>query len=560
MLPVARACPSLFSVTSSGKFHGTMAPTTPTGSFQIWRVLAVPRRSTISLQVGPPGELVDELDRVAQRAVQRDVELVGVGGHARAADLEDELLAQLLALLLERLLQLGEAALAQLAVGGPVGLVEGPPGARRWPGASRRSTPSATWPEHLFGGGVDVVEGLARVGLRRACRRRASAASWLAAAVMPDPLSLSGFSRSGNPIIKKCHQHNRAVGVRAAPPRSTLRAGRRRAACRVAGCRCPAGVVRTLPAPSSWSSTIVRRTKRCSGCSVGEADAGQHLLAVPGHGAGRPPGERLGHARPSPGRGPPRRRRAARRPPRRRPGCRPGGGARPGSVPMGRPNCMRSSACGRASSSMARAGADELVPERELAQRPPRRPSRPARAGAVGPASNVARHLEQAERGVEALHRPALQRRGRHGERRGARRPVAATTSAVSERPSAAVPRPCDHAPVRRRRAPVASHVAQRGQDDARVADGGTVPSAAASSQSSAAEVALRRPWHSKSTETAVGRSAVERVAPAEVVERGVERGAAARPRWRAGRRSRTARARPPPSAVGSRGRAGGGR
>ena len=35
VLPVASACPSLFNVTSSGKFHGTMAPTTPTGSFQI---------------------------------------------------------------------------------------------------------------------------------------------------------------------------------------------------------------------------------------------------------------------------------------------------------------------------------------------------------------------------------------------------------------------------------------------------------------------------------------------------------------------------------------------
>ena len=35
VLPVARACPSLFSVTSMGKFHGTIAPTTPTGSRQI---------------------------------------------------------------------------------------------------------------------------------------------------------------------------------------------------------------------------------------------------------------------------------------------------------------------------------------------------------------------------------------------------------------------------------------------------------------------------------------------------------------------------------------------
>ena len=50
VLPVASACPSLLSVTSRGKFHGTMAPTTPTGSFQIWRVFVVPRRSIIGLR------------------------------------------------------------------------------------------------------------------------------------------------------------------------------------------------------------------------------------------------------------------------------------------------------------------------------------------------------------------------------------------------------------------------------------------------------------------------------------------------------------------------------
>ena len=37
VLPVASAWPSLFEVTSKGKFHGTMAPTTPTGSRQIRR-------------------------------------------------------------------------------------------------------------------------------------------------------------------------------------------------------------------------------------------------------------------------------------------------------------------------------------------------------------------------------------------------------------------------------------------------------------------------------------------------------------------------------------------
>ena len=42
VLPVARAWPSLLSVTSNGKFHGTMAPTTPTGSFQTRRVFGSP--------------------------------------------------------------------------------------------------------------------------------------------------------------------------------------------------------------------------------------------------------------------------------------------------------------------------------------------------------------------------------------------------------------------------------------------------------------------------------------------------------------------------------------
>ena len=42
MLPVASAWPSLCEVTSKGKFHGTMAPTTPTGSRQIRRESIVP--------------------------------------------------------------------------------------------------------------------------------------------------------------------------------------------------------------------------------------------------------------------------------------------------------------------------------------------------------------------------------------------------------------------------------------------------------------------------------------------------------------------------------------
>ena len=40
VLPVASAWPILWIVTSNGKFHGTIAPTTPTGSRQTFRVVS----------------------------------------------------------------------------------------------------------------------------------------------------------------------------------------------------------------------------------------------------------------------------------------------------------------------------------------------------------------------------------------------------------------------------------------------------------------------------------------------------------------------------------------
>ena len=46
VLPVARACPSLLMVTSNGKFHGVMAPTTPTGSCHTFRVVFTPVTET----------------------------------------------------------------------------------------------------------------------------------------------------------------------------------------------------------------------------------------------------------------------------------------------------------------------------------------------------------------------------------------------------------------------------------------------------------------------------------------------------------------------------------
>ena len=128
VLPVASAWPSLCEVTSNGKFHGTMAPTTPTGSRQIRRESTEPWMFDGVGQHRLPLELVDLLGRPGEGLGERRVELRAVGRHARAADLEDELLAQLLLLGLERLVQLLEALLAEGVVGRPVGLVEGAAG------------------------------------------------------------------------------------------------------------------------------------------------------------------------------------------------------------------------------------------------------------------------------------------------------------------------------------------------------------------------------------------------------------------------------------------------
>jgi ParB family chromosome partitioning protein len=77
-------------------------------------------------EVGLPRIRVDQLGGVGERIGQRRVELRSVGEHARAAGLEDELLAERFALGFQRLLELLEAALAQRPIGRPFGFVEGP--------------------------------------------------------------------------------------------------------------------------------------------------------------------------------------------------------------------------------------------------------------------------------------------------------------------------------------------------------------------------------------------------------------------------------------------------
>ena len=139
-----------------------MAPTTPAAS----RVDPAPRVAAEGVAVGelaPPLEGSMNSAGQVRRVAQRGVELRAVGERDRAAHLGDQLVAQLLLLALDRLLQLQQALLAERVVGRPVGLVERAP--RRGDGALHvvgRRVGDLT--EDLLGGGVDVVEALPRRG------------------------------------------------------------------------------------------------------------------------------------------------------------------------------------------------------------------------------------------------------------------------------------------------------------------------------------------------------------------------------------------------------------
>jgi hypothetical protein len=115
-------------------------------------------------QLALPRELVDLRGGPLQLLADRYVELRPVGGHHRAPDLGDQLLAEQLGVVLDRLGELGEAALAQLLVRRPVGLVEG--SARGGDGPSHVLDGGVgDLADDLLRGGVDVVEALARRGL-----------------------------------------------------------------------------------------------------------------------------------------------------------------------------------------------------------------------------------------------------------------------------------------------------------------------------------------------------------------------------------------------------------
>ena len=94
----------------------------------------------------PPLELVDHLGRPGQRLAQRRIELRAVGDEERAADLGDQLGAQLLLLALDRGLELEQALLAEGVVGRPVGGVERASGRGDGAPPCRPCVPSATWP------------------------------------------------------------------------------------------------------------------------------------------------------------------------------------------------------------------------------------------------------------------------------------------------------------------------------------------------------------------------------------------------------------------------------
>jgi hypothetical protein len=109
-------------------------------------------------EVGLPGVLIDQPGGIAQPVGQRRVQLRAEGDGPRRTDLEDQLLAQFLLLRFDRVVQLQQAALAQLAVGRPVGLVERASGGIDGP-VHVLLRGIGDLAERLLGGRVDVREG-----------------------------------------------------------------------------------------------------------------------------------------------------------------------------------------------------------------------------------------------------------------------------------------------------------------------------------------------------------------------------------------------------------------
>jgi hypothetical protein len=143
-------------VISTGKFQGTITPTTPTGSFHTHGVGG--------RQLAPPRERVDHRRRPGQRLAHGHVELRAVGEQHRGADLGDQLGPQLLLLGLEGGLQLRETRLPQVGVGGPCPCVRSPAGGGD--GAGHVGVRPVGHDPHLAAGGrVDDREGGTGLGV-----------------------------------------------------------------------------------------------------------------------------------------------------------------------------------------------------------------------------------------------------------------------------------------------------------------------------------------------------------------------------------------------------------
>ena len=313
--------------------------------------------------------------------------------------------------------------------------------------------------------------------------------SWPAApAIARPPVSRRSLTRR-KPVIKKCDEHNRAERGRPAG----LRAGRRPATSGAPACRLPAGGSARSRHRGVGPARSSAGHERCSGCSVVKptpastcwqwratvrADRPAKALAmaaVSGEGSSHAASSSATEASMAT-------RLSARR------------WRTAWKVPIGRPNWTRSNACRRASSSIARADPDELVAEGEPPQRHgpvpvgrTRRRERRQREGLIDD--------DKAELRVDPPHGPAgqvaqVRQRGRPRPRRDP-----ATTSAVSHRAPAPVPKPCTRTGrlrCGRARRPCAAAGAPRRRRRAPRLDG---PSAAASSQSSAADVRCAAPW-----------------------------------------------------------------
>ena len=175
VLPVASAWATFTIETSKGKFHGVMAPTTPTGTLRTIREVAAPDMASTT-----SGNAVSHWKRSISSIGQ---EMAWASGRAICGPPSHSMrgapaswISSSRELVLhggQPLLELLEAVLAEGVVRGPVGVVEGPTGRVDGP-AHVRGGGVGHLTDDLLGGGVDVVERPTRLGVHAASRRRAS--------------------------------------------------------------------------------------------------------------------------------------------------------------------------------------------------------------------------------------------------------------------------------------------------------------------------------------------------------------------------------------------------